>query len=72
MAAEPQLRMASCLSLAKSDSIVRCASLESKLRSLQIAGPSGEHRQHSLSLWLADSQESRVTVLSPIPAQLQI
>ena len=38
MSAEPQLRMASCLSLAKSDSIVRCASLESKMRSLQISG----------------------------------
>ena len=45
VAAEPQLRMASCLSLAKSDSIVRCASLESKLRSLQISGPPGEWRR---------------------------
>ena len=35
---EPQLRMSSVLSLAKSDSIVRCASLESKMRSLYQEG----------------------------------
>ena len=38
MSAEPSLRMGSCLSLAKSDSIVRCASLESKMRSLNPQG----------------------------------